>query len=113
MVVVGAIDVDVLVDGAGTSVDVDDEWLVVDVVGGIDDVDIESSESAEVQALKISNAATVTPTRNGGRVGPPELIDHNRRLTGHPHIPCSRSNPTRPDRRALQDSLSCLIFSLI
>jgi hypothetical protein len=67
--------------------------MVVDDAGGLDDVDVESSESAEVQALKTSNAATVTPTRNGGRVGPPNLIDHNRRLTGYPQNPLQPFQP--------------------
>jgi hypothetical protein len=50
-------------------------------------------------ALTISVANT-TPTRNGGRVGPPVLSIERRWLTGLPPFP-SHSNPTLSKLRAL------------
>jgi hypothetical protein len=88
-VVVAAIDVDVLVE-------VDDEAVEVDVVGGINEVVVDSPEPVEVQALKTSSAEMATPATHGGRVRPPIPIDQRRELKSLPHNPSSRIHPTRP-----------------
>ena len=62
------IDVDEVVDVDGCSVE-------IAAVGGIVKVVVNPPEPVEVQALRTSNAAIATPTRNGGRVSPPKQID--------------------------------------
>ncbi len=69
---VAATDVDVLVEVGG--------FVEPDIVGGIDGVVVDSPEPVEVQAAKAINAAIATPTRNGGRVRPPDPIDQRREL---------------------------------
>jgi hypothetical protein len=89
-------------------VEVDDDVIEVEgssakanvVVGESGDVAVESTTSADVQALNTSDAAMAAPMNSGGRLAPPNPNDHLRGFTDLPQIPRTRSNPTRPTKSA-------------
>jgi hypothetical protein len=75
-----------------------DDGSDVDEVSGTSVVD-DPLDPPE-HALTTISVANATPTRNGGRVGPPVLSIERRWLTGLPPFP-SHPNPTLPKLRAL------------
>ena len=59
--------------------------------GSVDDVVDDAVDSVEVQAPRVSSAASATPTRNGGRVRPPNPIDERRGSNSLPPFPVADS----------------------
>ena len=70
-----------------------------DVDGSAADVVLDSADPVGLQAPSTSSAANAAPTRNGGRVGPPNPNVQRRGLKWLPPFPLARSTlrPFRPE----------------